>query len=83
MTTLRTMPMIWNPSGQMFGRRPCACCGKELKGRVFVVHVIRGGSDVLHPDSEAAYEEDAGEMGFHEIGSGCAQKFPGFAKPMK
>lgn len=76
---MRKMPMIWGSDG-MSGKNPCAACGKELKSKnTFFVHVIDGGSNVLHPEDEALYVEDAGEMGHHEIGSECAKKFGKFA----
>jgi hypothetical protein len=81
MAELRTMPMTW--AKDLFGRsdHPCAYCGKDVKrtGPRWFVHVIRGGAHVLHPDSEADYEEDAGEMGFHAVGPECRKHFGDFA----
>jgi len=45
----------------------------------WAVHVIDGGSNVLHPDDESEYQPDAGEMGFHFIGPECRKKFGEFA----
>lgn len=74
------MKMIWAPGG-VNGRDPCAVCGKELSktGQRYCVHVINGGSDVLHPADEHLYVEDAGEMGFHSVGSECRKRFGEFA----
>ena len=80
MTAYRTMPMIW-PTDGMGGRNPCSCCGREMKGtNHYEVHVIEGGSLILHPDDEHIYTPDSGDMDWHLIGSTCAKKFKGFAK---
>jgi len=34
---------------------------------------------VLHPDSEADYEDEGGEMGFHALGPECRKRFGDFA----
>lgn len=54
----------------------CIKCQKDIKpGQpVRMVHLINGGIDILHPDDEAKYMPDAGEMGLHAVGSDCAQK---------
>lgn len=75
---MRTMPMTWgDKSGQ--GHCPCAACGREIKGRRWAVHVINGGSHVLHPDYEFEYQPDGGEMGLHFVGPECRKKFGDFA----
>jgi hypothetical protein len=75
---MRTMPMTWGNAHDGF-KNPCASCGKGLKGKQWAVHVISGGSKVLHPDDETEYQSDAGEMGCHFIGPECRKKFGEFA----
>lgn len=74
----QTMKMIWGDQKDGV-RNPCAACGRELKGEAWFVHVIDGGSNVLHPSEEATYQPDAGEMGFHPVGPECRKKFGAFA----
>lgn len=82
--TLRTMSMIWGDA-RPGAKAPCAACGRELnvKGKRWYVHVIDGGSSVLHPDHEATYETDDGEMGFQPVGPECRKKFGTFAVETK
>lgn len=75
---MRKMPMIWG-DGAGNGRAPCVACGREMRVARWAVHVIDGGSNVLHPDDESEYQPDAGEMGFHFIGPECRKKFGEFA----
>jgi hypothetical protein len=76
---VRTMQMVW---GNMGGptQNPCAACGREMKEKVWAVHVIDGGARVLHPEDEAAYSPDSGEMGFHFVGPECRKKFGSFVR---
>lgn len=77
---MRTMPMIWaSPSG--IGRHPCAACGRELRGKEYGIHIINGGGEVLHPDDEAEYWPDGGDMGVHYVGPECRKKFGEFIQP--
>ena len=77
--TYRTMKMIWGMPESYPAGPICACCGRSLNGKAMVhVHVINGGSDVIHPEDEDMYESDAGDMDYHDIGIGCAKKFKGF-----
>lgn len=74
--------MIWNQNGKDRGQCPCAVCGRPLGQRpAWAVHVIDGGSKVLHPDDEGLYAADGGDMGCHMIGSECRKKFGEFAFP--
>lgn len=75
---MRTMPMVWGEQ-QPGSQEPCAACGRELKGKHWYVHVIDGGSRVLHPADEHQYKPDGGEMGSHPIGPECRKKFGEFA----
>lgn len=54
----------------------CIRCQRDLKpGQPFRwVHLIDGGAWVLHPDHEAAYVPDAGDVGCHPIGLDCARQ---------
>ena len=57
----------------------CACCGKHVNPkRMWAVHVINGGSDVLHPADEHLYQPDGGDMGCHFVGSECRKQFGEF-----
>lgn len=60
---------------------PCIVCGKGVKetGPIWFVHVIDGGSRVLHPDDEAAYQPDGGDCGCHPVGPECRKLFGAFA----
>lgn len=82
MIELRTMKMIWwnNPTSTFTPQHYCVTCGRAIKGQPkFAVHVIGGGSDVLHPDDEDKYESDGADLGHHDVGSECAKKFGKFA----
>jgi hypothetical protein len=75
---MRTTTMIW--ADDVYGRvkgdqEPCVCCGRPLKGRVWAVHVINGGSDVLHPADEHLYQSDGGDLYSHFVGPECRKKF--------
>lgn len=75
----RTVPMKW--AKDMGGSDPCACCGREMtSANRYMLHVIDGGANVLHPDDEHLYETDSGDMDWHAVGPECAKKFKGFAK---
>jgi hypothetical protein len=53
----------------------CLRCYKPLKDgqpRRWV-HLIDGGENILHPDDEALYLSDAGDMYWHEVGADCAR----------
>lgn len=76
---MRTMPMIWSKDA-MAGHNPCSACGREMKGKQYAVHVINGGSDVLHPGDEGEYQSDSGEMGLHFVGPECRKKFGEFVR---
>jgi hypothetical protein len=79
---MRTMPMTWNQGEQTAGagKEPCACCGKAVNPkRMWAVHVINGGTDVLHPADEHLYVSDADDMGAHMVGSECRKRFGEFA----
>lgn len=78
---MRTTPMIRTGEPSMPFVNPCAVCGRELTGKQFVVHVINGGGEVLHPDDEFLYEPDGGDLGCHYIGPECRKKFGKFATP--
>jgi hypothetical protein len=39
------------------------------------VHVIDGGSTILHPEDEQLYYSDEGDLYWHPIGPECAKIF--------
>lgn len=57
------------------GSAPCARCGKTLKPKQKrrLVHLIDGGSTILHPVSEADHDPDNGDMGLHPLGMDCVR----------
>ena len=66
-------------SGRRKGSRPpeeyCYCCGKSMRGKTLrMIHVINGGMAALHPEDEALYESDAGDMLWFAIGPSCARQ---------
>lgn len=54
----------------------CIRCQKDIKPYAPVrwVHLISGGMTMLHPDSEASYASDGGDLGCHPVGMDCARK---------
>jgi hypothetical protein len=54
----------------------CIACQRDLdpKRNVRRVHCVDGGAFALHPDEEAAYVADSGEMGWFPIGADCAKR---------
>lgn len=54
----------------------CIACSKDLEpGQPYRhVHLVNGGPFVLHPDCEASYVPDGGDMGSFPIGGDCALK---------
>jgi hypothetical protein len=47
---------------------------------MYAVHVINGGSDVVHPeDDHLTNPDDPGEMGCHMVGPECRKRFGAFA----
>lgn len=54
----------------------CVRCHKDLiPGQPFrMVHLIAGGAQVLHPEDEALYQNDGGDMYWFPIGNDCAKK---------
>lgn len=77
---VRTIPMKWADKER--GQYPCAYCGRPTR-RDFAVHVIDGGSTVLHPEDEPLYQSDDGDMGLHFVGPECRKRFGTFAVAMK
>lgn len=55
----------------------CVHCGRKLNPtRAWTVHPINGGGVLLHPDDEAKYVPDGGDMGCWDLGPECAKKVP-------
>lgn len=56
----------------------CAMCQKDMTEAATkicrIVHLIDGGSQVLHPLDEHVYIPDAGDCGLQLIGPDCAKK---------
>lgn len=54
----------------------CCKCQRDIKPESAYrwVHIIDGGMTVLHPESEAEYQSDAGDTYFHPIGPDCAKQ---------
>lgn len=56
----------------------CYLCGRDINAKKdhFMIHVIHGGHEVLHPDDEAEYTtvEDNGDLGGNPVGPTCVKK---------
>ena len=61
-----------NPKTSFF----CWRCQKDLKPEQSVrwIHLINGGTDILHPESESEYVPDNGDMAMFPVGMDCAKK---------
>ena len=80
-----TLPMDWKPF-QDKGECGCVLCGRPLKEKEKrrYVHIGEGGVSILRADlplggswGEAAILStglDTGDMGWFEVGAGCARK---------
>lgn len=77
---MRTMMTPPRKDRQFHGDDYCICCGKKVnRARMWAVHIIDGGSSVLHPDDEHLYVADGGDCGCHMVGSECRKVFGEFA----
>lgn len=56
----------------------CMACGRFLADmtKAKTVHIVSGGSTVLHPEDEALFTDHAADMGFWNLGPECAKMFP-------
>jgi len=80
MRLLRTIPI--STGDPDYRRRPttdyyCVNCHKPLDRtkRHRLIHIIDGGSLVLHPDDEHGYRSDNADCGLHPIGTDCAKRY--------
>jgi len=72
---LRTIPCDYESRRRSKTDRACVLCQKDLTGPPKRrIHIIAGGGQIPHPDDEAKYVPDSGDMLSHEIGNGCARK---------
>ncbi len=77
---MRTTRMIWHKGNESPSGASCAVCGRALdESTMWAVHVIDGGTHVLHPNDESTYIPDDGDMGCHMLGPECRRKFRDFA----
>lgn len=56
----------------------CCNCQKDIKkdSKFYWAHIIGGGTEILHPEDEAKYDDDdGGNMDFFPIGPECAGRF--------
>jgi hypothetical protein len=51
-------------------KNPCICCGKEVKGTKYMVHLLTTGNLI---SSQEDFEES---QGFFPIGNACKNKLP-------
>lgn len=79
MADLKTLPAFdcdpdfrRNPKTQFF----CWRCQKDIKPDQphLFVHLVDGGSLILHPDSEQDYVSDSGDCGSFPVGMDCAKR---------
>lgn len=81
-----TLPMSWDKYNKA-GECGCVLCGRPLKPneKRRYIHIGEGGASILHADlplggpyGEAAVfadgRVDTGDIGWHEVGAGCAKK---------
>lgn len=80
---IRTMECPASEQGDYPADMPCWHCGRCLSKskRVYEIHVIEGGSLVLHPGDEDLYEPDAADMGLQQLGPECRKRYGEFARP--
>lgn len=54
----------------------CCKCQKDIKNKSSyrMVHIIEGGSQVLHPEDEHLYNDPPADLLWHPIGPDCARK---------
>lgn len=53
----------------------CVACQHDLNPRrARWVHLVNGGPFALHPEDEAAYVDDGGNLGWFPIGPDCSKK---------
>lgn len=58
------------------GAYPCVVCGLPVARPRFYVHMIEGGGVALHPDFEATWVADGGDMGLYPVGPECLRRHP-------
>lgn len=74
---MRTTPMLYDHGDRQYtGGRQCARCLRVLRDnqKARVIHIVDGGSSILHPDDEALYKSDGADLGAHLLGMDCARK---------
>jgi hypothetical protein len=54
----------------------CIVCGLPAPAPKFYCHVIEGGGVALHPDDEALYVPDGGDMCNLPVGADCLRRNP-------
>lgn len=76
MSTYRTAFIDYDARPKPKTARHCVMCQRDIKpcAKARVVHLVNGGPFALHPDDEALYESDAGDLGKHLLGMDCARK---------
>ena len=52
----------------------CCHCGKEVKVERFLVHVVGGGAAYVKGTEDVEDPNDAGDMGYFPVGTGCAAR---------
>lgn len=77
-TAIKTKNVFeFNPDWGKTPATACFCfrCNRDLKpgqSRRWI-HLIDGGAAILHPDSEADYVSDGGDMYYFPVGMDCAK----------
>lgn len=66
----------YHPNRQPKTERYCCICQRDIKpgAKAREVHLVDGGMWALHPDDEALYTDDGGDLGMHLLGLDCAKK---------
>lgn len=71
----RTKTVPDRPLARSYGpTEPCFLCKKVITRQKRMIHVIDGGSRILHPDDEELYKSDSGDMQWLPIGPDCAKR---------
>lgn len=69
----RSLVRLEKYRGVVSSEEPCVRCGKAIRRKKRMVHLVDGGSSILHPDDEHLYQSDNGDMYWYPIGSDCAR----------
>ncbi len=65
----------FNIQGRKGSQDYCCLCFRNIRGvSKYAIHVIAGGTAILHSSEESNYISDGGDLCFLSVGSDCAKK---------